>query len=112
MQSIGILNRLGKDSAIYGVSSAMGRFVHLFLAPILTRIFSPEDYGVIALIQLAIGFATIFGGLNIGSGIGYHYFAADSEKDKNRALIGGFWIGVLIAGIMCVILLAFASQVS
>ena len=48
MRSLGILNRLAKESAIYGISTAMGRFVHLLIAPVLTRIFSPEDYGVIA----------------------------------------------------------------
>ena len=85
MRSVGILTLLAKDSAIYGVSTAMGRFVHLLLAPILTRIFSPEDYGVIALIQLAIGFATIFGGMNLSSGVGYHFYKADFEKSKNRA---------------------------
>ena len=112
MRSVGILNRLAKDSAIYGVSTAMGRFVHLLLAPILTRIFSPEDYGVIALIQLAIGFATIFGGMNVSSGVGYHFYKADFEKSKNRVLSGGFWVTITISGIISGMLFLFASEVS
>ena len=112
MRSVGILNRLAKDSAIYGVSTAMGRFVHLLLAPILTRIFSPEDYGVIALIQLAIGFATIFGGMNVSSGVGYHFYRADYEKSKNRVLSGGFWVTITISGIISGMLFLFANEVS
>ena len=112
MRSLGILNRLAKESAIYGISTAMGRFVHLLIAPVLTRIFSPEDYGVIALIQLAIGFATIFGGLNISSGIGYHFYKAETEKDKNHVLSGGFFVSIAIAALISGALATYAHRVS
>lgn len=111
MRSLGILKRLAKESAIYGISTAMGRFVYLLLAPILTRIFTPEDYGVIALIQLAIGFATIFGGLNISSGIGYHFFKADKEEDKEKVFAGGFWVSMAIACLISGAFAFFAPQI-
>jgi O-antigen/teichoic acid export membrane protein len=111
MRSLGILKRLTRESAIYGISTAMGRFVYLLLAPILTRIFSPEDYGVIALIQLAIGFATIFGGLNVSSGIGFHFFKAERLEDKNNVLAGGFWVSVAIAALISGAFAFFAPQV-
>ena len=73
MRSVGILNRLAKDSAIYGVSTAMGRFVHLSLAPILTRIFSPEDHGVIASLIQSWQSVSLILVNNVSSGVGYHF---------------------------------------
>ena len=82
---------------IYGASTAIGRFVYLLLAPVLTRIFAPEDYGVISLIQLAIGFATIFCGMNLGSGIGYYFFKAEKKDEQYVVLATGFWVSLAIA---------------
>ena len=45
------LRQLGSESLVYGLSGVLSRFVSFFLVPIYTRIFSPEDYGVMTLVS-------------------------------------------------------------
>ncbi len=98
-----ILQQLGKESVIYGIGSALGPLLRIVTAPILTRIFTPDDYGIISLVQLAIGFAVIFAGMNIGSGISYYYFHFEEDEKKKNVLSMGFvtllGTSLLIAGI-------------
>jgi len=44
------LKELTKDTAIYGISTMIGRFLNFILVPLYTNIFSPSDYGIIQLI--------------------------------------------------------------
>jgi len=44
------LKELTKDTAIYGISTMIGRFLNFILVPLYTNIFSPADYGVVQLI--------------------------------------------------------------
>ncbi len=41
------LKELTKDTAIYGISTMLGRFLNFLLVPFYTNIFLPADYGVI-----------------------------------------------------------------
>ena len=44
------LKELTKDTAIYGISTMVGRFLNFILVPLYTNIFPPTDYGIIQLI--------------------------------------------------------------
>ncbi len=44
------LKELSKDTAIYGISTMIGRFLNFILVPLYTNIFLPADYGIIQLI--------------------------------------------------------------
>lgn len=41
------LKRLASQTAIYGVSSVLGRFLNYLLVPLYTYSFLPADYGVV-----------------------------------------------------------------
>jgi len=44
------LKELTKDTAIYGISTMIGRFLNFILVPLYTNIFPPAEYGIIQLI--------------------------------------------------------------
>ena len=67
------------------------------MAPILTRIFSPSDYGIISLIQVAISFLIILASMNIMSGMSYYYFKEDDEIKRPIVLTTGFLITIGLA---------------
>ena len=46
------LSRLCKNSLIYGIGGALNRFIGLLLLPFFTRVLSPEDYGIVALLSI------------------------------------------------------------
>lgn len=54
------LKGLTKDTAVYGVSTMIGRFLNFILVPFYTNIFSPPEYGIIQLIYAYIGILMIF----------------------------------------------------
>jgi O-antigen/teichoic acid export membrane protein len=41
------LKKLAKQTAIYGLSSIVGRLINYLLVPLYTRIFLPQEYGVV-----------------------------------------------------------------
>ncbi|WP_226389667.1 lipopolysaccharide biosynthesis protein [Penaeicola halotolerans] len=45
------IKNLISDSFIYGISGILTRFIGLFLTPIYTRVYSPDDYGVIGILS-------------------------------------------------------------
>jgi O-antigen/teichoic acid export membrane protein len=46
------MGRLLKGSAVYGLGTILQRFMGLLLLPFFTKVISPEDYGIVALISL------------------------------------------------------------
>ena len=105
------IKKLGKQSVVYGLSTALGRAVSLITAPILTRIFAPSDYGIIALVQVAIGFAIIFAGMNLGSGITYYYFHYSDEKTQKSVLASGITVVVILGLFISSLLYVFAPRI-
>lgn len=51
---------LFKQSVVYSLSSFAGPLIGIFMVPIYTRIFMPDDYGVINLVQITIAFLAVF----------------------------------------------------
>lgn len=44
------IKRLAKDTAIYGLSSILGRALYFLLTPLYTALFPPEEYGVVSVV--------------------------------------------------------------
>jgi O-antigen/teichoic acid export membrane protein len=45
------LKRLAGDFLIYGLSGVISKMIGIFLVPVYTRLFLPDDYGIINLIN-------------------------------------------------------------
>ena len=48
------LKQLTKDTAVYGISTIVGRFLTFILVPFYTNVFSPSDYGVVSNLYIFI----------------------------------------------------------
>ncbi len=53
------LKRLGAETAIYGISTVIGRFLNFLLIPFYTNVLAPGDYGIIAYVYSLIAFANV-----------------------------------------------------
>jgi len=93
------IKSLSKDSLLYGFSGAVGKFVGLFTAPILTRIFTPADYGIISLMQTMVGFLVMIAGFNIVSGVFRYYYEYD-DKDKRRQVLSTGLLFIIICAVL------------
>ncbi len=72
------LKRLASQTAIYGVSSVLGRFLNYLLVPLLTYAFAPAEYGVVAEFYAYMGFLAVL--LTFGLETGYFRFRAGGEE--------------------------------
>lgn len=53
------IKSLAKDTAIYGLSSILGRFLNWCLVPLYTIMFPPEEYGIVTYIYSIVALAIV-----------------------------------------------------
>lgn len=70
---MGSIKSLAKDTAIYGLSSIVGRFINWCLVPLYTVMFSTSEYGVVTYIYSITALALII--LTYGMETGFFRFA-------------------------------------
>lgn len=67
------IKSLAKDTAIYGLSSIIGRFLNWCLVPLYTQMFPASEYGVVTYVYAAVALALII--LTYGMETGFFRFA-------------------------------------
>ncbi len=104
------LKQLSKDTAIYGVSTIVGRFLNFLLVPFYTNIFLPEEYGVITNIYAFIAILNII--FIYGMDSAYLRFAKDEELGNEKDIFSTPYFAVLIISlIFCLLIILFQSQI-
>jgi O-antigen/teichoic acid export membrane protein len=91
------LRQLGSESVIYGLSGVISRFVSFFLVPIYTRIFSPEDYGVMTLVTSTISVVAIFVSLGLDSAAHRWYWETEDLTERKRSLASWAWCQITLS---------------
>lgn len=84
--------KLASDTAIYGASSIIGRFLNWWLVPYYSFMFLPEEYGVVTNMYAYVAFLLVF--LTYGMETSYFRFASksnDPEKVYATSLISLFF---------------------
>lgn len=69
-----IKNKLISDAVIYTCSNFAVSGVPFILLPFLTRVLSPEDYGIVSMYSMMIAFTTICVGLNAHGSLTVRFF--------------------------------------
>lgn len=84
------IKKLASQTALYGVSSIVGRFLNYLLVPLYTRFFLPEEYGVVSEFYAYSGFLSVL--LTFGMETGFFRFAKDERFTKVYSSILHFLI--------------------
>lgn len=82
------LKKLAGETAIYGVSSIVGRFLNWLLFPVYTYIFAPEEYGIVANLMSYVALFLVL--LTYGMETGYFRFANKEGKTEITFTTGFF----------------------
>ena len=101
-----------KSVFIYGFASVMAKFIGVFLMPIYTRVFSPAEYGAVAMCMLFVAIANMFGNLNIHSGVARDYYEAKNIEERRRLISTGFWHIAVFSFVVMIISYVFASEIA
>lgn len=93
-------NRIFKSIALITGGTGIAQLINLLLQPVITRIYSPEEYGVLTLYIAVLGSVTIITSLKYELAIPI----ADNDKKAFNILIISFIILCLLVALITVIL--------
>lgn len=97
------LKELTKDTAIYGISTMIGRFLNFILVPLYTNIFSPADYGIIQLIYAYMAILNIV--FIYGLDSAYLKFASFKDVGDDKDNFSTPYVSILMTSLLFVFLI-------
>ncbi|MCH5305757.1 MAG: oligosaccharide flippase family protein [Rikenella sp.] len=88
--AVHLLKKLASQTAVYGISAVVSKFLNYLLTPYLTRILSESVYGQVSLLYGIIPFANVV--LTMGLATGYFRYAAKCRgAGEKRQLFTTTW---------------------
>lgn len=98
------LRKLAGQTAIYGVSSIIGRVVTFLLTPFYTRVFNQGEYGVVTELYALVAFLIVF--LTYGMETAFFRFGsrAKTEAERNRIFSTSF-IAIISTSVLFIVLI-------
>jgi O-antigen/teichoic acid export membrane protein len=96
--------QLASESLVYGLSGVLSSFLSFFLVPFYTRVFSPEDYGVLSLVTTTMALLAIFVVLALDNSAHRWYWDTEDLHERKVTLASWTWCQISIS-------LAFGSLV-
>jgi len=103
------LFRLSSHSVIYSLSYAVSQLVGFFLLPVYTRYFSPNDYGILEVLQVTMAFGAIFYVLGLSTALFKWYFQYDDEEHRQK-IINTIFIFVTASSLIFTLILVALSE--
>lgn len=103
------LRALAGQTAIYGLSSIVGRLLNYLLVPLYTRIFSPGDYGIVSEFYAYITFFMVVYSLGLETA----FFHFSNKKLKQENIYGNAQLALTIISVSFTgLLLLFSGTLS
>lgn len=101
------IKKLAGQTAVYGLSSIVGRFLNYLLTPYFTGLFSKEQYGVITEMYAYVAFLVVF--LTYGMETTYFRYASKDEYESKN-VYSTILPTLLISSISFILISTFFSQ--
>jgi O-antigen/teichoic acid export membrane protein len=102
------LRQLAGQTAVYGLSSIVGRLLNYLLVPLYTRVFVPEEYGVVTELYAYTAFLIVI----FTYGFETAYFRFSRHHDETSVYKTGL-VSILISSALLITgLIAFSSPLS
>jgi O-antigen/teichoic acid export membrane protein len=103
------IKRLLGQTAVYGLSSIIGRLLNYLLVPLYTYVFAdPADYGVVSELYAWVAFLIVL--LTFGMETAYFRFIQDNE-DKDATFSNAFFIVAGVCVLFFTVLLTFNNEI-
>lgn len=90
------LKKLAGQTAIYGMSSMIGRLLNYLLVPIYTRVFIPSEFGVVAELYAYIAFLNVVLTYGMETSFFRHYNESDNKKKVFSTSFGSIMMSSML----------------
>ena len=107
-----LLKQLLGESAIYGISSIITKFIGIFLVPLYTSVFSPADYGVINIINSFFFFVGILVVFALDNSAARWYYDTEDLTDRKKTIASWFWFQLIMTILICSGIIISSSYLS
>ena len=102
------LKELTKDTAIYGISTMLGRFLNFLLVPFFTNVFLPAEYGVVNILYSYIAIFNII--FIYGMDSAFLKYAAFKDIGDDKENFSTPYISVFFSSIILVVLIVLLKN--
>jgi O-antigen/teichoic acid export membrane protein len=99
------LKQLAGQTAIYGLSSIVGRLLNYLLVPLYTRYFIPAEYGVVTELYAYVAFLVII----LTYGLETAFFRFSQKQYDKKLVYSTSLISLIISSIVFVGLMIFIN---
>ena len=108
------LRTLGKQTLVYGLSSAAPQIVGLVTLPIIARVLTTSDYGVVEIAIVSVALVGILADLGLSSASQRSFFDyTDSQMAERRSVLTTAFITMMAgAGVLAGLALAFREPIA
>lgn len=104
------IKKLLGQTAVYGLSSIVGRLLNYLLVPLYTHVFAdPSDYGVVSELYAWVAFLVVF--LTFGMETAFFRFLQEKE-DKDKVFLNGFLTVIGVNVVFFLLLLYFNQNIA
>ena len=100
------LKKLAGQTVIYGLSSVVGRLLNYLLVPLYTRVFLPEEYGVVTEMYAYVAFLVVI----LTYGIETAFFRYSQKVPNKRTVYSTSLISLLITSTIFILVIYSLSQ--
>ncbi|MGY8988701.1 MAG: lipopolysaccharide biosynthesis protein [Flavobacteriales bacterium] len=100
------LKKLAGQTVIYGLSSVVGRLLNYLLVPLYTRVFLPEQYGVVIEIYAYVAFLVVI----LTYGIETAFFRYSHKVKNKRTVYSTSLISLLITSTIFILVIYNSAQ--
>ena len=104
--------KIGQQSIVYGITRVIAALSGLVLVPILTRHFSPGDYGVIDLILTINSFLVIFLTLGLDSAAARYYYDSPKGIEQKKYLTNALLFLAIVLALITIVFTLMAGVLS
>lgn len=101
------LKKLAGETALYGVSSIVGRFVSYLLVPLYTEVFDPAEYGIVTELYALVAFFIVV--YTFGMETAFFRFASKNRDKESIFYNASFTLIFFISIILSMGLAVFAT---
>jgi len=103
------IKQLTKETAVYGISTIVGRFINFLLVPLYTNVFANSDFGQYTLIYAYLSFFNVMFIFGMDAAFLKYSSATDGEK-KRDAFSTPYNFVFITTTILCATLFIFRNQ--
>ncbi|MDH7516567.1 MAG: oligosaccharide flippase family protein, partial [Bacteroidota bacterium] len=103
--------RLTSDSAVYGLSTIVGRFLNFLLVPFYTNVFPTDAYGIVTVVYSFVAFLNVLlaGGFDTAF---MRFLERRQGEERARVFSTAFWPVAASAASCAFVIIAFRDPIA